>query len=291
MFVDVTNTVIQGILLGGLYGLFAAGLSLMFGVMRLVNLAHGDFIVMAAYMVLVAVTTLGFHPLLTVILVVPIMAGFGYVGQRVVLNRVVTAGLLPPLMVTFGLSIIIQNVLLEVFSADSRRLQLPTFDTASIPLPGGVSIGVVPLMMFVVAVAVLAALSWFFRTTMTGRLLRAVSDDPEIVGLMGADRKHLYAIATALAAAVVAVAGVLMSVKTNFDPLSGPTRLLFAFEAVIIGGMGSLWGTLLGGVILGLAQAIGARIDPGFQILAGHVAFLVILAIRPQGIFGDGTTR
>ena len=291
MFVDLTNTVIQGILLGGLYGLFAAGLSLMFGVMRLVNLAHGDFIVMAAYMALVAVTTLGFHPLLTVLLVVPIMAGFGYVGQRVVLNRVVTAGLLPPLMVTFGLSIIIQNVLLELFSADSRRLQLVSLDTASIPLPGGVSIGAVPLMMFVVAVAVLAGLSWFFRHTMMGRLLRAVSDDPEIVGLMGADRKHLYAIATALAAAVVAVAGVLMSVKTNFDPLSGPTRLLFAFEAVIIGGMGSLWGTLLGGVILGLAQAIGARIDPGIQILAGHVAFLVILAIRPEGILGNGQAR
>lgn len=291
MFVDIANTLVQGILLGGLYGLFAAGLSLMFGVMRLVNLAHGDFIVLAAYMALVVVTTLGFHPLLTLVVVVPIMAGFGYVGQRVVLNRVVTTGLLPPLMVTFGMSIIIQNLLLELFSADSRRLQLPTLDTASIPLPGGISVGVVPLMMFVVAVAVLAGLGWFFRHTMTGRLLRAVSDDPEMVGLMGADRKHLYAVAMALASAVVAVAGVLMSVKTNFDPLSGPTRLLFAFEAVIIGGMGSLWGTLLGGVILGLAQAIGARIDPGIQILAGHVAFLVILAIRPQGILGDGTTR
>jgi len=288
MLADMMNTLIQGIMLGGLYGLFAAGLSLMFGVMRIVNLAHGDFIVMAAYMALVAVTALGLHPLLTLFIVVPLMAGFGYFGQRLALNRVVGTGLLAPLMVTFGLSIIIQNLLLELFSADSRRLPLPGLDTASIPLPGGISIGVVPLMMFAVAVAVLAGLGWFFRHTMTGRLLRAVSDDPEIVGLMGADRRHLYAIATGLAAAVVGIAGVLMAVKTNFDPLSGPTRLLFAFEAVIIGGMGSLWGTLLGGVILGLAQAIGARIDPGIQILAGHVAFLAILAIRPQGILGRG---
>ncbi len=278
------NAIVQGVLLGGLYALFAAGLSLMFGVMRFVNLAHGDFIVAAAFGALLLVETLGLHPLLTLIAVLPLMAGFGYFGQRLVLNRVVGHDILPSILVTFGFSVILQNLMLEQFSADSQRLSAGAFDTASFSA-GGLSIGAVPLLMFGVAVAVLGGLNWFFAQTNTGRLLRATSDDGEIIGLMGADRKHLFAVATALASAVVAIAGILMAVKTNFDPTSGPIRLLFAFEAVIIGGLGSLWGTLAGGIILGVAQGIGAQIDPGLQILAGHIVFLIILVVRPQGLF------
>lgn len=278
------NAIVQGILLGGLYALFAAGLSLMFGVMRFVNLAHGDFIVAGAFGALMLVQTLGLHPLLTLVIVLPVMALFGYVGQRLVLNRVVGRDILPSILVTFGFSVILQNLMLEQFSADSQRLSAGTLDTASFSI-GGLAVGAVPLLMFAAAVAVLGGLNWIFGHTNTGRLLRATSDDGEIIGLMGADRRHLFAIATALASAVVAVAGVLMAVKTNFDPSAGPIRLLFAFEAVIIGGLGSLWGTLAGGIILGVAQGVGAQIDPGLQILAGHIIFLVILVVRPQGLF------
>lgn len=282
------NALVQGILLGGLYALFAAGLSLMFGVMRFVNLAHGDFIVLSAFLGLAIVEATGIHPLLTSLFVVPIIAITGYFGQRLLLNRVVGNDLLPSIMVTFGLSVIIQNLLQEFFSANSRRLNTGWLDTASISLPGGISIGVIPLLMFLAACAVLGSLGWFFKNTMTGRLLRATSDDPEIVGLMGADKRHIFAIATALASATVAIAGVLMAVKTNFDPSSGPVRLLFAFEAVIIGGLGNLWGTLAGGIVLGVAQSIGAQIDPGIQILSGHLVFLAILIVKPNGLFSAG---
>ncbi|PCH98570.1 MAG: branched-chain amino acid ABC transporter permease, partial [Rhodobacteraceae bacterium] len=235
---DWLNAIIQGILLGGLYALFAAGLSLMFGVMRFVNLAHGDFIIAAAFGAMAAVEIAGIHPLLALFAVVPVMAIAGYVGQRVVLNRIVGGDLLPPILVTFGLSVILQNLMLELFSADSRRLSAGALDTASFSV-GGLSIGAVPLLMFVVAVAVLGALNWIFANTNTGRLLRAVSDDASIIGLMGADRKHLFGIALSLASAVAGIAGVLLAIKTNFDPAAGPIRLLFAFEAVIIGGLGS----------------------------------------------------
>jgi len=278
------NAILQGVLLGGLYALFAAGLSLMFGVMRFVNLAHGDFIVAAAFAALLLVDLTGMPPLATLAVIVPAMALAGYIGQRVMLNRLTGGDLLPSILVTFGLSVILQNLLLEGFSADSRRLSAGWLDTAAVQIGGGLSVGAVPLLLFLTAIGVLGLLSWVFGRTGTGRLLRATSDDPEIVGLMGADKKHLYGIAMAMAAAVVGLAGVLLAIKTNFDPASGPIRLLFAFEAVIIGGLGSLWGTLAGGILLGVAQGVGAQIDPGLQILAGHLVFLAILILKPQGL-------
>lgn len=279
------NAILQGILLGGLYALFAAGLSLMFGIMRFVNLAHGDFIIAAAFMTLVFVDLTGLSPLWAIVPIVPAMMIAGYVGQRVVLNRLSGKDLLPSILVTFGLSVILQNLMLETFSADSRRVSAGALDTAAIPLGGGLAVGVIPLLLFVSAIAVIALLNWIFAHTAVGRQLRATSDDPETVSLMGINKKHLFAIAMALASGVVALAGVLLAVKTNFDPAAGPVRLLFAFEAVIIGGLGSLWGTLAGGVILGVAQGLGAKIDPGMQILAGHIVFLIILVLRPQGLF------
>ncbi len=279
------NAILQGILLGGLYALFAAGLSLMFGVMRFINLAHGDFIVTAAYLVVALIAGWQIHPLFAIPLVIVALAGAGYLNQRLLLNRVMGSDILPPILVTFGLSIIIQNALLEVFSANSRRLNAGWLDTASFQLVGDISIGALPLLMFLAAVAVIAALQFIFYRMPIGRLLRATSDDPEMVPLMGANNAHIFAIATAIASIVVAIAGVFLAMKTNFDPAAGPARLLFAFEAVIIGGLGSLWGTLAGGVILGVAQAIGAQIDAGYQILAGHIVFLVLLVLRPRGLF------
>src|SRR5215469_14596443 len=279
------NIIIQGVLIGGLYAMFAAGLALIFGVMRLVNIAHGDLIVLAAYIALMTTDTLGVNPLLAILIVAPVMAAIGYCLQRALLNRTLGEDLLPPLLVTFGLSVIIQNALLELFTADSRRLNAGAIEVASFPLVEGVWIGVLPLLQFVVAIAVIGALQLLFYRTALGRAFRATSDDQSVAQLMGLDNRHIFALAMALSLAVIAVAGVFIAVRTNFDPAIGPARLIFGFEAVIIGGLGSMWGTLVGGIILGVSQAIGAQINPGWQLLAGHLAFLLILAVRPGGLF------
>jgi branched-chain amino acid transport system permease protein len=279
------NIIVQGALLGGLYALFAAGLSLMFGVMRLVNIAHGDLIVLSAYLCLVVVQATGLHPLVSLLLVVPIMFAVGYALQRGLLNFTLSGDILPPLLVTFGLSVIIQNGLLEAFSADSRRLQAGGLETASLRLGEQLAIGWMPAIVFITAVAVIVLMEQLLYRTALGRAFRATSDDAETAQLYGVDIRHVFALATALALAVVSIAGVLLAIRTNFDPSIGPARLLYAFEAVIIGGLGSLWGTLAGGVILGIAQSVGAALDPGWEILAGHLAFLVVLVIRPRGLF------
>ncbi|HET7166928.1 MAG TPA: branched-chain amino acid ABC transporter permease [Pseudolabrys sp.] len=279
------NIVLQGVLIGGLYAMFAAGLSLIFGVMRLVNIAHGDLIVLAAYVSLVVTQAMGVEPLTSLVLVVPVMAVIGYALQRWLLNRTLGDDLLPPLLVTFGLSIIIQNGLLELFTADSRRLQAGAIEVQAFELLQGVWIGVLPLLQFAIAVGVIAGLQILFYRTALGRAFRATSDDPSVAQLMGLDTRHVFAMAMALSLAVIAIAGVFLAVRTNFDPAIGPARLIFGFEAVIIGGLGSMWGTLAGGIILGVSQAIGAQIDPGWQLLAGHIVFLAILAVRPQGFF------
>ena len=278
------NAIVQGVLLGGLYALFAAGLSLIFGVMRLVNIAHGDLIVLAAYLGLSTTIMLGVHPLLTVVIVIPLMALLGYVLQRGILNFALGDDILPPLLVTFGLSVIIQNALLEGYSADPQKMNVGALETASIPL-AGLSIGVLPLLTFVVAVVIIASLHWMFYHTGLGRAFRAVSDNQDIAQLMGLNNRHVFGMAMAISLAVTAVAGLLLGVRTNFDPSIGGARLIFGFEAVIIGGLGNLWGTLVGGVVLGVAQTIGAQINPGWQLLAGHLTFLLVLAVRPRGLF------
>jgi branched-chain amino acid transport system permease protein len=279
------NTIIQGVLLGGLYAMFAVGLSLIFGVMRLVNIAHGDLIVLAAYIAVVVTQATGLNPLTSLAIVIPVMGLIGYGLQRGLLNRTLGEDLLPPLLVTFGLSIIIQNSLLEYFTADSRKLQAGAIEIDSINLGWGLAIGTLPLIQFLVAVAVIAGLQWLFYRTALGRAFRATSDDSAVAQLMGLDNRHVYGLAMALSLAVVAIAGVFLAVRANFDPAIGPARLIFGFEAVIIGGLGSIWGTLAGGIVLGVAQVVGAKLDPGWNLLAGHLAFLLVLAFRPEGLF------
>jgi branched-chain amino acid transport system permease protein len=278
------DTVIQGILLGGLYSLYATGLSVIFGIMRLVNLAHGDLIVLGAFLTL-ALTMLGVPIVLAIALVLPLMFAAGYVLQSVVLNRVLGRNILPPLLITFGLSIIVQNGLLESFSADTRFLNVGPLQSASLPLGGGIAVGIMPLICLAAAIAVILVLNGVFYQTALGRAFRATSDDVEIAQLMGINNKSIYALTMGIAVAVCAIAGFFLGARANFDPSIGPARLLYAFEAVIIGGLGSLWGTLAGGIVVGLAQTIGAHIDPEWQILAGHVAFLIVLVIRPRGLF------
>jgi len=279
------DTVVQGILLGGLYALFAMGLSLSFGVMRLVNIAHGDLIVLAAYLALVTVNATGLGPLAALLICVPVMFAFGYALQRGLLNFTLGGDILPPLLVTFGLSIIIQNGLLQTFSADPRSLRLGGLETASFHLGADIAVGYLPMLVLTVAIVLTGVLEALFALSPWGRAFRATSDDPETVKLVGVNDRHVYALAMGLALAIVSVAAVFYGVRTTFGPSDGPDRLLFAFESVIIGGLGSFWGTLAGGIVLGVAQATGFRIDPGWGVLTGHLAFLAVLLLKPSGLF------
>jgi len=280
------DSILQGIMLGALYALFAAGLSLVFGVMRMVNVAHGDMIVLSAFVALWLQRITGVtSPFLTLILLVPLMFLGGYLLQRTILNPALGEDILRPVLITFGLSVIIQNGLLQAFTADSQKLHGGRLEVASIPLPGGLAIGTLPLLTLAVSSALIGLLQWTLYRTRLGRALRATSDDLSTAGLMGVNTPHLFAVATGIAMVTVAVAGVFTGIRASFDAVSGPDWLIFAFEAVIIGGLGSLWGTLAGGVILGMAQTIGARFSPGWQLLSGHIVFLAILILWPQGLF------
>lgn len=282
---NIADALLQGVLLGGLYALFATGLSLIFGVMRVVNLAHGVLTLMAAYFALVVIRATGVDPLLTIPVVVPAMFVLGYLLQRAVVNFTVGRGVLPPLLVTFGLAIIGENLLLRAFSADSQGLEAGALEQASIALTDRLAIGVFPLIIFLVAVAVLVGLQLFLDRTRFGRALRATADDQETAQLMAINNGHVYGVAMGIAMAIAGLAGVFVGIRTTFGPLDGSTLLIFGFEAVIIGGLGSLWGTLVGGIILGVAQTIGAQLSPGWFQLTGHLLFLTILAVRPTGLF------
>ena len=275
----------QGVLLGGLYTLFALGQSLMFGVMRLTNTAQGDFIVLGAFAVIAGIGITGGNPWLLTLAVLPVAFGFGYLLQRHVLNRTLGKDPLPSLVVTFGLAIVIQNLLLQSFSADPRAIETGGFNTLGWQLGADLSVGALPMLILSVALACTAALQWLFAHTALGRAFRAVSDDVEIASLMGLDARKVYALATAIAFVLIALAGALQAMRTTVSPADGPMLLLFAFEAVVMGGLGSFWGTLCGAMLLGITQQIGFRIAPGWGLWAGHLMFLVVLVLRPQGLF------
>jgi branched-chain amino acid transport system permease protein len=278
------NAIVQGILLGGLYALFACGLSLMFGVMRVVNLAHGDFAVLAAYLALAIITGLHVPVLWSALVVAPLFAMVGYLVQRFIIQRSLDVSPLTTMLVTFGLSIVIQNALLTALSANSQSLPSGSLASASLQVNGQMSIGYVSAIVFATAVVVVIGLQLFLYRTGMGRQVRAAADDQEAASVVGVNVRHVYGVAAALAFATVALAGVAFGMYSSFDPAAGPPRLIFAFEAVVIGGMGSLWGTLAGGIILGLAQVLGAQVDASFGVLAGHLVFLVVLALRPSGL-------
>ena len=279
------NAVIQGILLGGLYAMFATGLSLAFGVMRLVNLAHGDLAIFAAFMTLSISTSLDINPLVALVIVIPGAFVAGYVLQRLIFDRVVGVDPAFQIVATFGLGIVIQNALLEKYTADTQGLNAGRLKTSTIKINDTIGIGWLPLLTFITAVVVLAGLALFLNRTKLGRAFRATSDDADAARLMGIDIKRVFAVAMALAIATVALAGVLFGARSSFDPFVGPARLIYAFEAVIIGGLGSLWGTLAGGITLGVAQAIGRQINPQWGELFGHFVFLAVLVLRPTGLF------
>jgi branched-chain amino acid transport system permease protein len=279
------NQILQGILLGGLYTMFATGLSLSAGVMRFVNIAHGDFIVLVCFLLLILTTTLGLDPIIATLVVLPLAFGVGFALQRFLLQRVVGENVLLVILVTFGLSIIIENGLLEGFGADPQKVSGGWMETATIGLGDGINMGLFQVVTFVAAVAVVAALDLFLYRTGIGAKIRAVSDDVAAADLIGLSSVRIYAIAMGISFVTIGVAAGFMSIWTNFDPASGPTRLLIAFEVIVLGGLGSMWGSLAGGIVLGVAQSVGAQFDIAWQMLAGHLVFLIVLAVRPQGLF------
>jgi branched-chain amino acid transport system permease protein len=250
--------------------LIAGGLSLIYGVMRIINLAHGDLALLGTFMVFAIVDNLGWSPFAALILVLPGAAVVGWALQRLMFDRAMRGGELAPLLATFGLSIVIGNLLLEVFSADTHGLSAGAIETKAWRISDDLSIGALPALIFVVAVLLLVGLQLFLSRAPLGRAMRATS---------------------AIAVATAALAGVFFGMRSSFDPTLGPAQLIFAFEAVIIGGLGSLWGTLVGGIVLGVAQAVGAEIDSSWSILAGHLVFLAVLAFRQGGIFAIQEAR
>lgn len=282
---DNLNQLIQGVLLGGYYALLACGLAFMYGVMRIINLAHGSLAIVAAYALFVLADRWEVHPLLGLIVVVPAMGLFGWLLHRLVLERSARAGALVPLLATFGLAGILDNGMFHLFGADTRSLA-PFIDTLSydgFALPGGLAVGHLSLLTLFTAVLLLGGLQWFLRSTALGRRIRAASEDPATAELVGVNSRAAFALASAIALMTVAVAGAFLAMRATFDPYTGPMQLIFAFEAIIIGGPQSLWGTLLGGIVLGVAQSLGAKVHPQGFLIAGHVVFLTVLLVRVAG--------
>jgi len=281
----ILNAVVQGIFLGGFYAVLACGLSIMFGVMRIINLAHGDIAVLGAYVVFVIVQSTGMSPFVAFIVALPVMIVLGYALQLTILERSLKSGILTPLLATFGLSIVIQNLLLIRFSPDVRSLggDAGGVTTSSWQVASGLSVSALGIVILVVAVVVFGALHLFLSRTRAGWMMRATAEDAEAAELVGINSRGVYARATALAVAIAALGGLFLAIRSVFDPLSGPTQLIFAFEAVVIGGMGRLWGTLLGGLALGVAQTVGAQINPEYSVLTGHLLFLAVLIVRYGG--------
>jgi branched-chain amino acid transport system permease protein len=280
------NIVIQGALVGGFYALFACGLSLMFGVLKVINLAHGDMAVVAGYVAVFLSPRLHVPELWSFLIVVPIFALLGYVVQRTLIQKSIDRDPFTTLLVTFGLSVVIENLLLEMYSANGQSVNIGSLIGESWHPASIIYISYVSLAVLAAAVLVLLALQLFLSKSGIGRLIRAVADDQEAAQLSGANYRHVFGIAAAIAFATVALAGVAYGMMTQFAPTSGGVNLLFAFEVVVIGGIGSLWGTLVGGIALGIAQQFGAHINLSYQILAGNILFLAVLAVRPQGLFG-----
>lgn len=276
------NLLAQGVLLGGYYALIACGLSFMFGVMRIINLAHGDLAVLAAFLVWSIVGHTGMSPFLALAIVLPVMGGLGWLMQRAMLERSLRAGMLVPLLTTFGLGIVIQNLLFACYGADTRSLAPAIGDLAfdSWSLGSQIYISHLAGLIFLVAVLLLGGLQLLLAWTPLGRAIRATAEDPDTAELVGINSRSVYAAAAAIAVMTVAVGGTFLGMRATFGPYAGPTQLIFAFEAVVIGGLGSMWGTLFGGIVLGVAQNIGAQIAPNGFLIAGHAVFLLVLGAR-----------
>ncbi|MEJ2030707.1 MAG: branched-chain amino acid ABC transporter permease [Maritimibacter sp.] len=276
------NILIQAVLLGGYYALIACGLAFMLQVMRVINLAHGSLAVVSAYLVWLLADSTGLSPFLGVLLALPIMGGAGWLLQRLMLERAVRSGELLPVLTTFGLAIVLDNLMFQQFGANTRSLSPYVGDLSweAFELPGSIYVGKLPVYILIAALLILGSLDLMLKRTALGRQIRATAADPVTAGLIGVDARRAAGIAAALATMTVAVSGVALGLRGTFDAYAGAPQLLFAFEATIIGGARSLWGVLFGAIVLAVAQSFGAQIHPQGFLLGGHVAFLVVLFVR-----------
>ena len=281
------ETILNGIFLGGLYGLLGLGLALVFGVMRVINVSHGEFIVLAAYLgVMLTASFPAIHPLFLLVPIVIAMFAIGWVFQATMLNRVVESrNMIVPMLVTFGVSIVLRNGMLETFGANPKAIDAGDFARASFQV-GGLNIGIMPLATLLISVLLFAGLQFLIRRTQTGRMIRATADNPQIMRLMGVNPKRVYAVVMGISLALAGIAGLLLAMRTSFAANSGGDRILIAFEVVVLGGLGSFWGALLAGILLGVVQLVGFRFDGNSGLLYAHILFFLFLIVRPNGLFG-----
>lgn len=275
------QNIVNGILLGGVYALLGVGMTMIFGIVKLTNLAHGEFIILGAYASTLFAQLFGCDPIITLIITIPMMFIIGVILQMGLINRVMSKGSEPALLVTFGLSIILQDAMLLLFSADAKRANV-SYSTATISLPGGLHLAILGLILFIISLVTIAALTVFLRKTYIGRAIRATSDDTAAASLMGVNVRRTYAIAMGIAMATAAVAGLAVGMRWVFYPSSGGGYLLIAFGVVVIGGMGSIPGTLVAGLVFGLAQVFGGA---SYGMLVSYIVLIIMLAVRPQGLF------
>jgi len=277
---------INGLLLGGLYAVIGIGLSLVFGIMRQVNLAHGELMILASYLSLVFLQLFAIHPMMTFLFVIPVIFILGYLIQTFLFNRVLEKGMESYLMISFGLSIILQNLMLLIFTPDARTLQT-SLAIKSLNVLDLFNVPVILLVDFLTGIIVLGLLHFIMKKTYLGWAIRAATDDLTAARLVGINPRKVYALAMGMAVITAAISGVLVGMTFTFYPHSGTQYLIIAFGVVIIGGLGSLPGTFLGGLILGVSQLLGGRIiGPGLQLLSGYIILLIVLTIKPQGILG-----
>ena len=278
---DFFQLALNGILLGGFYALLGIGMTMIFGIVGLTNLAHGEFVILGAYASSILATALGVEPILTLAVTVPLMFLAGWGIQKLLINRVIDKGSEPALLVTFGLSIILQDVFLLLFSADAQHIfasySLRTWNFA------GLSVSVLNVILFAISIVCLGLFALFLNKSYTGRAIRAVSDDPEAARLSGINVRRIYAVAMGLAMATAAVSGLCVGLKWTFHPSAGGDYLLISFIVVVIGGMGSVSGTLLAGLLFGLVQVFGGA---SYGMLISYITLLVMLTFRPGGLLG-----
>ncbi len=283
--------IVTGILLGGLYSMIGIGMSLVFGIMGLTNLAHGDLMILGTYISLVMTRALGCNLIVSVIVSVIVMCVLGFVIQQFLVNKVMDKGEAPALLVTFGLSIFLSNLMLKIFSADNQSIN-NALSSKNIITTDVLSISASYLTSFIIACVIIIGLSLVMQKTNFGRAIRATSDDTMAAELMGVNTKLAYAAAMVICMGITAVAGTLVGSTFVFYPSSGTQYLIIAFGVVVIGGMGSLFGTLIGGIVLGVAQIVGGYVfGSGVQMLIAYIVLLVILALRPNGLFAASAVR
>ena len=283
---DILQPIVNGILLGGLYAIIAIGLSTIMGIVKVMNFAHGDLMILSSYLSLVFITRLGVNPFLTFFGVIPLAYGIGYFYQRSLLNRVLGKEMDPPLIVAFGVSIILQNLLLLVFTPDAQTL-MTGLGLKTIHITDDLKIPVNYLLDFLIGLVVIFFLYLFFQKSYLGRAIRAASDDEIAAKLMGVNTKNVYAHAMGISIMTAGIAGVLVGMTFTFYPHTGSQYLFIAFGVAIIAGLGSMKGTFVAGIILAVAQLFGGHfLGPGYQMISGHMVLLIVLLVKPKGIFG-----